>query len=159
MKIIIKTLILCGVLLTTAYSCEKEEVPVKISIETINDLSVCGDKCHLRDVNYKNAHYIIDNQNEFESLFECDSGYVLPYIDFSNYNLLFGSQMVNGICPTIINQELLKYTNEKKIIYKVTIKEGGYTALGNAYYHTLIPKTENQYHIEFNVTVVPFLKK
>lgn len=159
MKSIKIILLISGIIGLLAFSCGKEDEPVKMSINTVDDLSVCGDKCHLRDVSFKNAHYIIDTQKDFESMFVCDSGYVLPDIDFSNYELLFGSQIVNGICPTILSQELLKFTNEKKIIFNITIQEGGYTALGNAYYHTLIPKTEDQYLIEFNVTVKPFVNK
>jgi len=141
-----------------AFSCGKNEKPEEIPVKTVSGLSVCGDSCYLKDVYHKDTRFVINSQSEYESLFECDSGYRLPTIDFSKYTLLAGSQAVGGICPTILSQDVLKYSETNKIVYKVQVKEGGYAALGSAYFYALIPKIEQQYNIEFIVAVEPFIK-
>ena len=160
MKTITKILFLCGVIILMAFSCDKEKgvEPVKIPIKIVSGLSVCGDSCYLKNAKYKDTCFVINSQSEYESLFECNSDYELSVIDFSKYTLLAGSKAVGGICPTILSQYVQKYSENNKIVYEVQIKEGGYAALGSAYYHALIPKIEQQYDIEFIVTVESFIK-
>lgn len=159
MKNLLKILFLFGIIVFIAFSCEKKSFePEEIPIKTVKGLSVCGDSCYLNNAAYKDTHFIINSQSEYESLFKCDFDYELPAINFSEYTLLAGSKAVGGICPTILSQNAQKYSNNNEIIYKIKIKEGGYAALGSAYYHVLIPKIE-QTDIEFIVTVEPFIKK
>ncbi len=143
-----------------AFSCDEEEgvEPEEIPIKIVRGLSVCGDSCYLKNAKYIDTSFVINNQIEFESLIECNSDYELPVIDFSKYTLLAGSKAVGGICPTILSQYVQKYSKNNKIVYEVQIKEGGYAALGSAYYHALIPKIEQQYDIEFIITVESFIK-
>jgi len=159
MKTITNILFLCGIIVFTAFSCEKENgvEPEEVPIKIVSGLSVCGDSCYLKNAKYKDTHFVINSQSEYESLFECNSDHELSIVDFSKNTLLAGSQAVGGICPTILSQRLLKYSMNNKIVYEVQIKEGGYAALGSAYYHALIPKIEKQYDIEFKVTVESFI--
>ena len=158
-KAMIKMIFLGGIIVLTAFSCEKEGVePLEIPVKIVSGLSVCGDSCFLIDAKYKDTRFVINSQSEYESLFECNFDYELPIVDFSIYTLLAGSQAVGGIYPAILSQQVLKYSKNNTIIYEVQIKEGGYAALGSAYYHALIPKIEKQYNMEFIVTVEPFVK-
>ena len=149
-----------GIIVFTVFGCEKEEgvEPVEIPVINVSGLSVCGDSCYLIDAKYKDIRFVINSQSEYESLFECNFDYELPMVDFSIYTLLAGSQAVGGICPAILSQQVLKYSKNNTIVYEVQIKEGGYAALGSAYYHTLIPKIEKHYNIEFIITVEPLIK-
>jgi hypothetical protein len=70
---------------------------------------------------------------------------------------LAGSQAINGICPTILYESVKKNTETKIISYEIGIKEGGYPALGSAYFHALIPKIGNEYSVEVDVQTEPFI--
>ena len=161
MNNISKFVFLFGIIVSISFSCDKgegeNEKPEEITFKLVKGLSVCDDSCNLKINKYNDTSFIINSQLEYESLFECYSYYELPFIDFSKYTLLTGSKTVGGICPTIVSQQVLKYTINKKIIYKVLVKAGGYSARGSAYYHALISKVEDKFDIEFDVTIEPII--
>lgn len=157
-----KIIFFFGMITFTAFGCDKEEVnsdPEELPITIVRGLSVCGDSCYLKDSWGKNAFFVINNQMEFESRFECRLGYELPDIDFSNKTLLAGSQLVGGICASILDQQVTKYANMKLIEYKINVKQGGFAEIGSAYYHALIPKISSDYNVKIEVNIEPFNTK
>ena len=153
---IIRTII--GLTLLMSFSCDEEDNvdPVEISFETLPNLSVCDNICYLSNLYLKDTVIIINDQSQYESLYECRQDEILPEIDFTNYTLIAGSKTVGGICPTILDQHLYEYPTKNKLLFELSIKDGGFTSLGNAYYHALIPKISNYYEIEVSATVEPF---
>jgi hypothetical protein len=158
MRKLSKIIMLLGLTLFMAFSCDEEDNvnPVEISFETLPSLSVCYTICYLSNVYLKDTVMIINEQSEYERLYECRQDELLPEIDFSKYTLIAGSQTVGGICPTILDQHLYEYPTKTKLLFELSIKDGGFTSLGNAYYHALIPKISNYYEIEVSATVEPF---
>lgn len=153
LKLLSFLLIVISLLFASCDRFKKIEVN-EIPFKTIKNLSVCGDSCYLKNTKNKDTTIVINNQSEYESLFECNYDYELPVIDFSIYTLLVGSKPVNNICPTILSQHVFKYPIKNKIVYDVQIQPGRLTALGTAYYHALVSKIDQQYDVEFVVTVI-----
>jgi len=133
---------------------------IEFSIIKVKGLSVCGDSCYIKNSKGTDTEYIINSQEDFESLFECNPAVDFkPEIDFSKYILIAGTRRVTGICPELLEQNLFINSDGLKVIFNLKIKSGGYAAIGSANFHSLILREDFKGNeIEINSEIIPFVQ-
>ena len=142
MKIIYKIQFLCGMIILTAFSCEKAEKNCNEEPQTvqIQDLDSLGSNTQywLQKIDDEKeiVNLVINSQSDYEKYVACNA--TLPTIDFKNYTLLAG-RMKTPYADHIISQSVVNACNELK--YTVTIGEGIATVASKVYYFAIISKT------------------
>lgn len=150
MKLIKFTIFLLGVL--NFYSCETSNLSCgnmqfrAIDFSEISDLQIVNE-----DV--EDLFLVINSQEEFENKINFNEGETSRQfnIDYSSQTLLVGKVKLTGIEGKLIEQGVVTSCETKKVVYKLVVEKGGYTALGNFYFGVVIPKT-TETEIIFNVT-------
>lgn len=92
--------------------------------------------------------YIIMNDEDHSACVE--AGKELR-VDFTESTILIGKKRLNYIEGELIKQSVHHFN--EKIVYKVSIKNGGYTAIGQFRFGVVIPKISNPSSVEFDVVV------
>ena len=153
MKRILKSLILGGLIMSLSFSCDDDDESIEnIPFEILDGLTVCRDGCYIQYVPYRDTTVLVKNQSQYEQLYFCYQS-ELPVIDFENYVLLAGSKAVNILCPSIVEQNV--YKQGETIVFNVLIDDRyGFTGVGNAYCHALIPKKYENLKFIFETTFI-----
>jgi len=167
-----KILILCGIIILTAFSCETNEKNLKsqtidcmsnedtvsIEINPLGELGFGADTLAYQNncgaaINYKGKQFIIQSDNDYNELMvyaECLLISNWPQVDFKEYTLLAGVA-ITGTISIITEQSVKLICKENKIVYYVKIEGGGLTAIGTVFYWVLIPKTSSEQEIKFEI--------
>lgn len=147
-------LLICSLFLF-AFSCEREEIncsgeTTSISFELLQQNSDSG--CHIQNIKESTEvgsqeNLIIQSQADYEKYILCHSS--LPTIDFSKKTLLAGRYVAANM-DWIDNQQV--YQNcDGKVVFKVKLERGGYTAITKVYYFVVIPKISNATQVNFDI--------
>jgi len=138
-------------------SCQKEEEIIDITNSCIfydNILSTC----FYGSVSSKYNEYVFRNQSEFQVFgdsirihpanLDCDTA-KLPDIDFNKYTVLINKTSGTG-CSVVYNRTIIKDTQKKKIIYKISAEYSGNCKMliGNRNW-AFVPKIPDDYKVEF----------
>ena len=94
---------------------------------------------------------VINSEAEFdEKVFISEGDKERFQIDYNKYTLLLGKKRIGGISGSLISQTWQKECERNNYIYKVAIKNGGNTALGNFYFGIIVDKV-NADEVVFDV--------
>lgn len=145
-------LLLFSLIIATLYfsGCEKQETDCGfLDFETID----FGNYPSLGIVNSddEDKYLVINSEAEFdEKVFISEGDKERFHVDYNKYTLLLGKKRIGGIAGSLISQTWQKECGSNNYIYKVAIKNGGYTALGNFYFGIIIDKV-NADEVVFDV--------
>jgi hypothetical protein len=152
MKTILKILFLCGIILLTAFSCEKEEENCDMDnaqhVETFYSDEFERIPCSLHNIDTDNkvVNLVIKTQADFEKYLSCSSQ--LPAIDFKKYFILVGRYRHHQ-CAIFDSQEVLICDN--KLFYKVRMLEQDCLAFTDVFYVTVIEREYVNLPVKFDV--------
>ncbi|QEK52740.1 hypothetical protein FYC62_14540 [Pedobacter aquae] len=124
----------------TFSGCDKQETDCGfLSFETVDFRNypslgiVNGDE--------EDKYLVINSKAEFdEKVFISEEDKERFHLDYNKYTLLLGKKRIGGIPGGLISQTWQKECGSTNYIYKVDIKNGGYTALGNFYFGIIVDK-------------------
>lgn len=156
MKTIRKILFLCGIIILTAFSCEKEKEDESdfglIEIKKITDFGCDDCSIILKPEYVNNGYYIIYSENEFNKYVKYVTGENIPTIDFEKYFLIIGvKQFSSGV-------EILKEKAEEnniEIIYYVTFLTNDSTVALSVGYHAFFEKPIKEKVVRVEIKIEP----
>lgn len=147
-----------GATLLLLGACQKETSGQLIDFIPIESLN----ECHIDivDGEHTDNYLIINSQaqlNQFIIINSEDQGACIQLsqqlnVDFSKYTILIGKKRLPAIQGELLEQSVLNIG--KGLIYKVAIKNGGYTAIGQYRFGVIIPKISSRTNVKFDVNVV-----
>lgn len=132
--------------------CERSDDCGPVDFTPINFSNYSSVK--ITDNEVEDKSLIITSKTEYDKYVFIDrvdgSGFDISTIDYSKYTLLIGKKKINGVSGTLISQSFEKDCVSNRYEYKVLVKNGGYTAVGNFMYGIIVPKntTEIDFHVE-----------
>lgn len=138
-------------------SCQKEEINQSVEFKPIEYLNECS--LNIVDPENADSYLVINSQEELTQhilINEKEENACVKLseelnIDFSKWTILIGKKRLTHIEGELITQNVVKRNNE--LIYKVRIKNGGYTAIGQFRFGVLIPKISTGANVTFDIQV------
>lgn len=138
--------------------CQKGEINQPVNFTPLEHLNEC--EINIVDDKDEDRFLIINSQADLDqNVFFINSE---PHscaqlteeltIDFDKWTLLIGKKQTTHIQGELIKQDVSRVG--KDIEYNVTIRNGGYTAIGQFRFGIVIPKTPSNNKVNFNVVVV-----
>ena len=159
----IKSLTLSMATAAMLMACQKEETIDEVQkvafvpVQHLNDCSV-----HILNDEHTDKFLSINSTEELNQIifmngdnesFCADLKEQLD-LDFSQWTLLIGKKRIPHVKGQFLEQDV--YSRGKNIVYKVILREGGYTAIGHFKFGVIIPKVPNGTKIQFDVSVINF---
>lgn len=147
-------LISLGICMITGLNCEKSNEcgPVDFTPIDFSDYS----SVIIVDEKEEDKFLVINSKTEFDQKVFIKGidleEYDLSDIDYTKYTLLIGKKRVNQITGTLVSQSFEKECGSNGYVYKVLVRNGMYTALGNFYFGIVIPKTTLKIKFEVGLT-------
>jgi hypothetical protein len=129
--------------------CKKDEETCESIIENTGIIVESVDfSC---DTPYRNGSFIIDSQNELDSIINLNSGCNQPTIDFSDYTLL--GKYAYGSCVTSYYRNVEVDTTNLKYDFSISTEScGDCDCLCENMNWVLVPKLPEGYAVEFTVS-------
>lgn len=145
------------VILPLLGGCDKENVHQSVDFEPIGHLNECSVK--VVDSENADSYLVINSQEELTQYiliheseeYACIKLSEQLNTDFSKWTILIGKKRLTHIQGELITQSVVKLDND--LTYKVRIKNGGYTAIGQYRFGALIPKISTGVNVTFDVQV------
>jgi len=154
MKTIKKIILLCGIIILTAFSCEKEREDADdlepIEIKKITDFG-CDD-CYLllKQEYYNDNYYVIYSESNFTKYV---TGENIPLINFEKYFLIIGTKSIEG--GGSITDEKAK-ENNIEIIHTITItRDDTHIAGITLKYHAFLEKPIKEKAVRVEIIIEP----
>lgn len=137
--------------------CHKNEINQSIEFKAVEHLNECD--IDIIDGENSDIYLIINSEEELTQQILFNDEEQIPCIqlrkevnvDFSKWTLLIGKKRLVNIEGELIEQEVVSIGDD--LIYKLTIKKGGYTAIGQFRFGVFIPKISKSTKVDFDVTV------
>lgn len=142
--------------------CQKNKLGDQTDIQsvdftTLDHLNECS--ISIIDTENTDRYLVINSQEELDQYIvfnHKDNGPCIQLIeeldiDFSKWTLLVGRKRISHIEGELIKQDVFNLDNN--ITYEVTIKNGGYTAIGQFRFGVVIPKISKNTNVNFDITV------
>ncbi len=156
MKTILKLLIVCGIIVLTAFSCEKEqsnpcnETGDGTTMETFDFFDINTPYAWLQNVdeNETIVNLIIQNQQNYEKYVGIRSDTLRPEIDFEKFVLLAG-RAIHNTCGHVKNQNVKQKCNT--YYYTVNFEGGVCGAIVKVNYFVIVKNTNSK--IEFSISL------
>ena len=147
-----------GATLLLLGACQKETNGQLIDFIPIESLNECH--VDIVDGEHTDNYLIINSQaqlNQYIIINSEDQSACIQLsqqlnVDFSKYTVLTGKKRLTAIQGELLEQSVLNIG--KDLIYKVTIKNGGYTAIGQFRFGVIIPKISNDTNVKFDILVI-----
>lgn len=150
MKPLSTILFLCGMIILTAFSCEKTEKNCNeesqpVQIQDLVSLE-SNTQYWLQNIDDEKeiVNLVINSQSDYEKYIACNA--TLPTIDFKNYTLLAG-RMKTPSSDVVINQSVTKNCNN--YTYNVIIGDGSLGVISTVHYFTILEKVYG--NVTFNI--------
>ena len=109
------------------------------------------------DSKWEDKFLVINSKQELDAqlIRNPQSSYIgFKDVDFNTSTLLVGKKAISQGAGELISQQVDRVCETDKYIYKVSVKNGGYTALTNFYFGVVVPKTGAD-AVKFEVSVTP----
>ena len=153
MKASIRILFLCGIIVLTAFSWEKERGNFEpIEIKKITDFG-CDDCYLLLKPEYSNdTYYVIYSEDNFTKYTKYIPDENIPSIDFEKYFLIIGAKWF-GTGAEILEEKA--ETNNIEIVYHVTFLTNISTVALGISYHAFIEKPVKEKAVHVEITIKP----
>ena len=144
-------------------SCQKNEMGEGYAMEQLLEFESLKhlNECDVNIVDNENIDrfLIINSQEELKTyvLFNnveqspCDQLKNELNVDFSESTMLIGKKQLSLIEGELVKQEVVAFDEE--LVYKVRIRRGGYTAIGQFRFGIIIPKVSKDINVKFDVSV------
>ncbi len=154
MKTILKLLIVCGIIVLTAFSCKKEqsnpcnETGDGTTVETFDFFDINTPYAWVQNVdeNETIVNLIIQNQQNYEKYVGIRSDTLRPEIDFEKFVLLAG-MIKTSSSDTVIEQSVTKKCDT--YTYKIVVGNGNLGVVSKVYYFAIVEKVTG--NVIFNV--------
>lgn len=145
------------VILPLLGGCDKEEIGQLVEFKSIGYLNECS--LNIVDPENTDSYLVINSQEELTQhilIHEKEENACIQLseelnIDFSQWTILIGKKRLTHIQGELITQSVVKLDND--LTYKVRIKNGGYTAIGQFRFGVVIPKISTGTNVTFDVQV------
>jgi len=158
MKAILKIIALCGIIVLTAFSCEKDKENVEVSdlepieIKKITDFGCDDCSIILKPEYVNNGYYMIYSENDFNKYVKYVTGENIPSIDFEKYFLIIGvKQFTSG---AEILEEKAEENNIEIVYYVTFLKHISTVALGVGY-HAFLEKPIKEKAVRVEIIIEP----
>ena len=158
MKTILKILFLCGIIVLTAFSCEKDKENVEagdlepIDIKEITDFGCDNCSITLKSEYVNNGYYVIYSENGFNKYVQYVTGENIPSIDFNKYFLIIGvKQFTSG--AEILQEKAEE--NNIEIVYYVTFLTDDSTVAVGVGYHAFLEKPIKEKAVRIEMIIEP----
>jgi len=157
MKTIKKIILLCGIIVLTAFSCEKEKEDADdlepIEIKKITDFGCDDCSIILKPEYVNNGYYMIDSENDFNKYVKYATGENIPSIDFEKYFLLIGTKSIEG-GGSITDEKAEE--NNIEIIHTITItRDDTHIAGITLKYHAFLEKPIKEKAVRVEIIIEP----
>lgn len=139
---------------TANQDCENNRTSIDINPIAFSDLC----ECNIVNDKYEDKNLIIKSIDQIQQNISCSGQDCTQMdtqfnIDFDQYTLLIGKKTLTAVKGELLSQTVSKECGNK-YTYRIKIKKGAYTALGNLNYGVIIPKIENDATVNFIIDII-----